>query len=230
MKVGVVRFPGSNCDQDALYALEAGLGVRAAYCWHEASDLSGFDAIVLPGGFTYGDYLRCGAIAAHSPVVAAIKEFVAGGKLVLGICNGFQVLCEAGILPGALTGNVGRKFLCQDVYLRAEPTASPWTHNVSKILRIPIAHGEGRYVCDANTLERLEADRLVAFRYVTADGERSPMANPNGSMNDIAGIVNPEGNVLGMMPHPERASFDHLGCADGLQILSVLSGACVAGR
>jgi len=230
MKVGVVRFPGSNCDQDALYALRCGLGVQAEYCWHESRDLSGFEAVVLPGGFTYGDYLRCGAIAARSPIVGAIQEFAAAGKLVLGICNGFQVLCEAGILPGALGANVGRKFLCQDVYLLAERTTSPWTQGVSKVLRIPIAHGEGRFLCDSETLDRLESEGLVAFRYVTPDGERSPTANPNGSMHDIAGIVNPKGNVLGMMPHPERAALEHLGCTDGLQILSVLAEACVARR
>jgi phosphoribosylformylglycinamidine synthase len=217
MKAGVIVFPGSNCDHDAWYAVNENLHGRAEFIWHDSPKLGDVDAVILPGGFSYGDYLRCGAIARFSPVMQAIKKFAADGGLVLGICNGFQILVEAGLLPGALLRNQELRFICREVKLRTETTASPFTSKLTKgqILRIPIAHGEGQYFADERTLDRLEAEDRVAFRYVE---------NPNGSARDIAGILNEGRNVLGMMPHPERACDPLMGSTDGLGIFeSVLN-------
>lgn len=213
MKVAVLRFPGSNCDQDALWSLRSDIGVEADYVWHEATSLAGFDAVFLPGGFSYGDYLRCGAIASRAPIMTEVARFAREGRPVIGVCNGFQVLCEAGLLPGALLLNEGQKFVCEVVTLRAENRTSIWTQGVDRELRIPIAHGEGRYICEEAELDRLEQEGRVAFRYVS---------NPNGSLRDIAGILNSAGNVLGMMPHPERATRALLGSEDGKLILNAL--------
>lgn len=219
MRIAVVRFPGSNCDQDAFHSLNEDMGYTAEYVWHESDSLAGFDGVVLPGGFSYGDYLRCGAMASRAPIMAEVKRFATEGKPVLGVCNGFQVLCESGLLPGALLLNEKQKFLCQDVYLRAENQESLWTRGIGQVLRIPIAHGEGRYVCDQETLEKLNALNLVAFRYVHPDGSRNEAFNPNGSMDAIAGVLNEAGNVLGLMPHPERYTRKTLGGEDGKLIL-----------
>jgi phosphoribosylformylglycinamidine synthase I len=217
MKAGVIVFPGSNCDHDAWYAVNENLHGRAEFIWHDSPKLGDVDAVILPGGFSYGDYLRCGAIARFSPVMQAIKKFAADGGLVLGICNGFQILVEAGLLPGALLRNQELRFICREVKLRTETTASPFTSKLTKgqILRIPIAHGEGQYFADERTLDQLEGEDRVAFRYVE---------NPNGSARDIAGILNEGRNVLGMMPHPERACDPLMGSTDGLGIFeSVLN-------
>lgn len=223
LKVAVIRFPGSNCDQDALFALREAVGVQADYVWHEERSLNGFDAVFVPGGFSYGDYLRCGAIASRAAIMDEVRRFGAEGRLVLGVCNGFQVLCEAGMLPGALVANAGELFLCEDVWLKAENADSEWTRGVNRVIRLPIAHGEGRYVCFPDELERLEGDGRVAFRYVSEAGEPETEANPNGSMNAIAGVLNEKGNVLGMMPHPERYCRQILGRTDGLAILSAFA-------
>ncbi|MBL8068666.1 MAG: phosphoribosylformylglycinamidine synthase subunit PurQ [Armatimonadetes bacterium] len=220
MKIAVVQFPGSNCDQDALWSLREDLGVQSEYVWHGESSLAGFDGVFIPGGFTYGDYLRCGAIAARSPVMAAVQEFASAGRPVLGVCNGFQILCEAGILPGALMPNLGERFVCATVHLAAAQHTSPWTAGVEGVLPIPIAHGEGRYLADDTVLNRLEGEGLVAFRYCSESGAVEELANPNGSARNIAGIVNPAGNVLGMMPHPERATRKILGSQPGLPIIA----------
>ncbi|MFZ4507838.1 MAG: phosphoribosylformylglycinamidine synthase subunit PurQ [Fimbriimonas sp.] len=220
MKVAVIRFPGSNCDQDAFHSLREDLGIDADYVWHEATSLAGFDGVFLPGGFSYGDYLRCGAMAARAPVMAEVRRFAEEGRPIIGACNGFQVLTESGLLPGALLLNSAQKFLCQDVYLRVETNRSPWTANVDSILRIPIAHGEGRYVCDEETLRRLEGENQIAFRYVSPEGELTHEWNPNGATSAIAGVLNEAGNVLGLMPHPERASRALLGSVDGLKVLT----------
>jgi phosphoribosylformylglycinamidine synthase len=211
MKFGVIVFPGSNCDHDAWYALNRNLGHPAEFIWHDSNTLGDVDAVILPGGFSYGDYLRCGAIAKFSPVMQAVKQFAAGGGLVAGICNGFQILVEAGLLPGALIRNRNLKFICREVRLRTETTNSPFTASAEKgqILRVPIAHGEGCYYADERTLDELEGEDRVVFRYLD---------NPNGSLRDIAGIVNRERNVLGMMPHPERASDPLMGSSDGLVV------------
>jgi len=222
MNVAVIKFPGSNCDQDAYFALRDDLGLGAEYVWHEATSLDGFDAVFLPGGFSYGDYLRCGAMASRAPIMSEVRRFADEGKPVIGACNGFQVLCEAGLLPGALLLNAGQKFLCKDVYLKAENRTSLWTRGVDRTLRIPIAHGEGRYVADEETVARLEANGQIAFRYVDAFGELTDAANVNGSAHAIAGVLNEKGNVLGLMPHPERATRTLLGSADGLFILNAL--------
>jgi phosphoribosylformylglycinamidine synthase I len=221
MKVGVVVFPGSNCDHDAWYAinrnLPAELQSHAEFIWHDSTDLSNVDAVILPGGFSYGDYLRCGAIARFSPVMKAIRKFAESGGLVLGVCNGFQILVEAHLLPGALLRNRDLRFVCRDVTLRTETTDSAFTSKLTKgqTLRLPVAHGEGRYFADTRTLDALEAEDRVAFRYVD---------NPNGSMRDIAGILNEGRNVMGMMPHPERACDPLMGSTQGLGILeSMLS-------
>lgn len=211
MRIAVLQFPGSNCDQDALFALRDQVGVQSEYVWHQESSLAGFDGVFLPGGFSYGDYLRCGAMAARAPIMAAVREMAQGGAPVIGVCNGFQVLCEAGLLPGALMLNESQRFVCQDVTLQAVNRASRWTAGVSGPIRIPVAHGEGRYLCSPEVLRELQDQDRIAFRYV---GE-----NPNGSMDNIAGILNAAGNVLGMMPHPERAVNPLLGGTDGLQIL-----------
>ncbi len=225
MRVAIPRFPGSNCDQDALHALREDVGVDAEYVWQDATSLTGFDAVFVPGGFSFGDYLRCGAMAARAPVMAEVARLAREGRPVIGVCNGFQVLCEMGLLPGALVRNRSQRFVCQDVFLRAETRGSLWTEGVDRILRIPVAHGEGRYVCDPETLAALEGEGRVAFRYVDAAGQASDEANFNGSASGIAGIFNEARNVLGMMPHPERATRETLGSSDGLAILSALRGA-----
>jgi phosphoribosylformylglycinamidine synthase len=220
MKFGVIVFPGSNCDHDALYAVSHNLGQEAEFIWHDSSSLGDVDAVILPGGFAYGDYLRCGAIAKFSPVMGAVRRFAAAGGLVMGICNGFQILVEAGLLPGALIRNRGLKFICREVRLHTETVNSPFTNRAQKgrILRMPIAHGEGCYFADQQTLDELEAEDRVLFRYV---------GNPNGSLNDIAGIVNRQRNVMGMMPHPERASDPLLGSSDGLTVFQSVLQAVV---
>jgi phosphoribosylformylglycinamidine synthase len=220
MKFGVVTFPGSNGDYDSLHAVIEGLGEEAVYLWHKDADLHGCDVVILPGGFSYGDYLRAGAIARFSPIMREVVAHAQRGGPVIGICNGFQIACEAGLLPGALMRNAGLQFVSEPVRLRVENPDTMFTNRYSAgdVLRMPIAHGEGRYTADAETLARLEGEGLVAFRYVNAAGETVPSANPNGSVNSIAGIVSAEGNVLGIMPHPERAVDPLLGSADGLGI------------
>jgi phosphoribosylformylglycinamidine synthase len=220
MKFGIVTFPGSNCDYDAYHAVVDALGERAAYLWHKDHDLQDADVIVLPGGFSYGDFLRAGAIARFSPIMREVAAFARRGGPVLGICNGFQIACEAGLLPGALMRNAGLKFVSEAVHVRVENADTLFTNQLTSgdVLRIPIAHGEGRYVANPETLAQLEAEGQVVFRYVNPRGDRDAGANPNGSVNDIAGIVSASGNVLGMMPHPERASDPLLGSDDGLAI------------
>lgn len=222
MKIAVIRFPGSNCDQDALHALRDDMGLRAEYVWHGDRSLEGFDAVFLPGGFSYGDYLRCGAMAARSPIMDEVIRLAERGQPIIGACNGFQVLTESGLLQGALLLNEAQKFICKDVFLKRENAQSAWTRNVNRVLRIPIAHGEGRYIADDETLRRLEGEGQIAFRYVDAAGNATPEANPNGSTHNIAGVLNAKGNVLGLMPHPERATQAHLGNTDGLEILRAL--------
>ncbi|QYK56534.1 MAG: phosphoribosylformylglycinamidine synthase subunit PurQ [Fimbriimonadaceae bacterium] len=218
MRIAVVRFPGANCDQDALHALRDDMGFQAEYVWHEEASLAGFEGVFLPGGFSYGDYLRGGAIAARAPIMDEVKRFAQEGRPVLGACNGFQVLCEAGILSGALLKNRGLRFVCRDVWIRAEERGSIWTEAVDRPLQIPIAHNEGRFTAGEEDLRRIEGEGLVAFRYVAGPDPAQPI-NPNGSANDIAGVFNPARNVLGMMPHPERASRANLGSTDGRLIL-----------
>ena len=218
MKLGVVTFPGSNCDYDCYKAIEEGLGAEAVYLWHKEHDLRGVDAVFLPGGFSYGDYLRAGAIASLSPVMREVAAFAAEGGPVAGICNGFQILCEAGLLPGALIRNRSLKFASREVVLRVESADTLFTtaYRPGQLLRIPIAHGEGCYIAEPEVLAELEATGRVVFRYVDAAGNPTPEANPNGSLNNVAGIVNERGNVLGMMPHPERAVSELLGSVDGM--------------
>jgi phosphoribosylformylglycinamidine synthase I len=220
MKFGVVVFPGSNCDEDAYHAVSAVLGEPVEFLWHRSENIPGCDAIILPGGFAFGDYLRTGAIARFSPVMHAVERFARRGGLVLGICNGFQILLEAGLLPGAMLRNRALRFLCRDVHLRVETTNTPFTSAARRgqILKIPIAHMEGNYFCDAKTLEELECNDQIALRYATPAGKIEDSANPNGSLAAIAGICNRERNVFGMMPHPERAVEASLGSTDGLVI------------
>jgi len=224
MKIGVVVFPGSNCDHDALHAVNEVLHQPAEFIWHQSQNLSGFDAVILPGGFSYGDYLRTGAIARFSPVMNAIARFARSGGLVLGICNGFQILCEAGLLPGALMRNSGLRFICRYVQVRVETTATPFTSaaQAGQVLRLPIAHADGNFVCDSATLAELKANQQIVFRYCAPDGRLDSSANPNGSLDAIAGICNRERNVLGMMPHPERAVEAALGSTDGLVVFRSL--------
>jgi len=224
VKFGVIKFPGSNCDQDAYYTVKDVLGQPVEYLWHGDSDLKGVDCVIVPGGFSYGDYLRCGAIARFSPAMIATQEFAAKGGLVLGICNGFQVLCESHLLPGALVRNDGQKFICKQVYLRTENAETPFTGALSngQILQIPVAHGEGKYVCDEAVRAELNAANRIIFRYCDAEGTRSGTSNPNGSVDDIAGIASANFNVLGLMPHPERAADPALGSADGRAIFESL--------
>ena len=216
MKAAVIRFPGSNCDQDCVLALTE-LGVPTDFVWHKETSVDGYDLVVLPGGFSYGDYLRCGAIARFSPIMQAVKEYAASGKLLLGICNGFQILCEAGLLPGALIRNRSLHFVCQHQHVRVEDVANPFLHlcRTGTTLRIPIAHGEGGYVADAATIRQLEQQGRVLLRYVSPGGASTDAANPNGSVDSIAGIVNERRNVFGLMPHPERACDPRLGSSDG---------------
>ena len=218
MKIGVVTFPGSNCDYDCYKAVQEGLGAEAVFLWHKEHDLQGVDAVFLPGGFSYGDYLRAGAIAAHSPIMREVIAFAGEGGPVAGICNGFQILCESGLLPGALVRNRTLKFRSRPVHLLVERNDTLFTaeYDVGQVLEVPIAHGEGCYFADPELLDELEANGQVVFRYCTPDGLVAPAANPNGSARSIAGIVNAAGNVLGMMPHPERAVDPLLGPTDGL--------------
>ena len=221
MKAGVITFLGSNCDDDALYALGDVLGAKASRVLYNENELPELDLVVLPGGFSYGDYLRCGAIARFSPIMSAVKEFADAGGLVLGICNGFQILTEAGLLPGALTCNDCVEFRCKWVNVRVENAQTPFTGELSKgdVLRIPIAHTEGNYFDRPENIARLNEENRVVFRYCDEKGQVTPAANPNGSIDSIAGILNEGGNVLGMMPHPERACEELLGSADGMRIL-----------
>ncbi len=223
MRFGVIVFPGSNCDHDAWYAIEHNLGQSAEFIWHDSDSLGGVDAVVLPGGFSYGDYLRCGAIAKFSRVMRPLKTFAECGGPVIGICNGFQILVEAGLLPGALVRNAGLKFLCKEVKLQTATRNSMFTSQLTKgqVLRMPIAHGEGCYVADEATLDEMEAQDRIAFRYVD---------NPNGSMRDIAGVLNKERNVLGMMPHPERAADPLMGSTDGIGIFRSLATVLMGAR
>src|SRR3984957_3488860 len=216
MKAAVIRFPGSNCDQDCVLALKD-LGVPVDYVWHKQDSVAGYDLIVLPGGFSYGDYLRCGAIARFSPVMKSVKQEAASGKLVLGICNGFQILCEAHLLPGALVRNRSLHFICEHVKVRVESVASSFTNAAltGQSLNIPIAHGEGNYTADDATLHALNRNKQILLRYADANGAITDAANPNGSAQNIAGIRNERGNVFGLMPHPERACDALLGSEDG---------------
>lgn len=227
LRIGVIVFPGSNCDRDVVYVTRDVLQQPTRMIWHEDSDLSDIDLVVVPGGFSYGDYLRCGAIARFSPAMRSVVEHAQQGKFVLGVCNGFQVLTEAGLLPGALVRNRNLHFICDRVPLRVERTDLPWTqeYDTQSVITIPIAHGEGSYYADPATLEELEANQQVVFRYCSANGCLDPGSNPNGSLNHIAGICNRAGNVLGMMPHPERASDPAIGGTDGIKLFEgVLAG------
>jgi phosphoribosylformylglycinamidine synthase len=233
MKFGVVVFPGSNCDHDAYHAAHDVLGQPAEYLWHKESSLKGADVVVLPGGFAHGDYLRTGAIARFSPIMPAILAFARNGGPVIGICNGFQVLLESGLLPGAMLRNRDLKFHCEQVYVRVEQTDTPFTAAAQKgqLLRIPIAHGEGNYYAEPEVIAALEAERRVIFRYTDARGEVTDAGNPNGAVNNIAGICNAARNVVGLMPHPERACEPTLGSADGLILFqSVLQSLAVSGK
>lgn len=222
MKAGIVRFPGSNCDEDAFHAVADHLGQEAVYLWHKDHDLQNVDLVILPGGFSYGDYLRAGAIARFSPIMQEVIAFAKRGGPVLGICNGFQIACEAGLLPGALLRNASLRFVSAPVHLRVESIATRYTseYHIGQVISIPVAHGDGRYTADADTLARLEGEGQVVFRYVSAEGEATAAANPNGSLRNIAGIVSAEGNVLGMMPHPERALDATLGSTDGVPLFA----------
>jgi phosphoribosylformylglycinamidine synthase subunit PurQ / glutaminase len=218
MRWAVIQFPGSNCDQDVVHVLKNVLAQEVDYIWHKETSLKGADAVVLPGGFSYGDYLRCGAIARFSPIMPAVKEAAEQGRTVLGICNGFQILCEAGLLPGVLVRNTSLHFRCETVPVRVEHPASRFTREylTGQVLRLPIAHGEGHYVADEATLESLFVHKQVLFTYSDMQGRTTPESNPNGSQRHIAGITNRAGNVLGLMPHPERAAEKILGSDDGL--------------
>jgi phosphoribosylformylglycinamidine synthase I len=220
VKFGVVVFPGSNCDHDAYHAVGSVLGQPVEFLWHKTEQIANCDAIILPGGFAFGDYLRTGAIARFSPVMQAVARFARRGGLVLGICNGFQILLEAGMLPGAMLRNQGLRFICRHVHIRVETTNTPFTCAArrAQVLKIPVAHTEGNYFCEAEMLRDLELHNQIVFRYTTPDGREDPSANPNGSLANIAGICNRERNVLGLMPHPERAAEEALGSADGLVI------------
>jgi phosphoribosylformylglycinamidine synthase len=230
MKFGVVVFPGSNCDHDAFYAIGNILKKPVEFIWHQSEDLAGSDAIILPGGFAYGDYLRTGAIARFSPVMKSVEKFAKSGGIVLGICNGFQILLEAGLLPGAMMRNKGLRYICRHVYIRVEETSTPVTCAAKQrqVLKIPIAHNDGNYNCDDTTLAELEKNRQVVFRYTSADGSNDDAGNPNGSVRNIAGICNRERNVVGLMPHPERAVESALDSADGLVVFSSLVESLVA--
>jgi len=229
MKFGVVVFPGSNCDHDAFYAVSHILKKPVEFIWHQSQDLANCDAIILPGGFAYGDYLRTGAIARFSPVMKSVGKFAHSGGMVLGVCNGFQILLEAGLLPGAMMRNSGLRFICRHVHTRVEQIDTPFTNAAAKgqILTMPIAHSDGNYTCDEGTLAELERNRQVIFRYTSADGANDAAGNPNGSIANIAGICNRERNVAGLMPHPERAVESALDSADGLVIFRSMVEALV---
>ena len=224
MKIAVIVFPGSNCDHDAYFAFRKILEMDTAFVWHKETNLSPYDLIVLPGGFSYGDYLRCGAIARFSPVMKEVIAKAEKGARILGICNGFQILTESGLLPGALMRNMNRRFVCRDVHLKVINSQTPFTHQCKKneILRVPVAHGEGNYYCSTEVMEELKENEQVVFRYCTPDGLENQEANPNGSIENIAGIINKEGNILGMMPHPERNAEHSIGNGDGRKILQSL--------
>jgi phosphoribosylformylglycinamidine synthase I len=227
MKFGVLVFPGSNCDHDTFHVIAEVAHQPVTFLWHDSEDLAGVDAVLVPGGFAYGDYLRTGAIARFSPVMQAVQRFAAGGGLVLGICNGFQILTEAGLLPGALMRNAGLKYICKQVHLRVETDASPFTGGLTRgeVLQMPIGHMEGNYFCTPEELHQLQAEDRIAFRYSTPGGEITPEANPNGSLSNIAGILSAKRNVLGMMPHPDRSSEQLLGSADGKKIFASMVAA-----
>lgn len=231
MRFAIVRFPGTWSDRDCRHVLVEVLGQQADIVWHRETDLSGYDAVVLPGGFSYGDYLRCGAIARFSPVMEEVARLATRGVPIIGICNGFQVLCESGLLPGALMRNSSLQFRCEWTHLRREAGTSPWLAGIPEgsVLRIPISHGDGNYFADPQTLDRLEDAGRIAFRYCDADGRATPASNPNGSVRNIAGIINEAGNVLGMMPHPERAGERLVGGEDGNWLWNS-AVAAVAGR
>src|SRR3954471_21650397 len=224
MKFGVLVFPGSNCDHDTYNVIAEIAHQPVTFLWHDSDDLQGVDAVLVPGGFSYGDYLRTGAIARFSPVMGAVQEFAGKGGLVLGICNGFQILCEAGLLPGALVRNRSLQFRCENIFLKTATANSPFTSQVpeGKLLRVPIAHGEGCYFADAETISKLKANGQILWQYCDANGELTDGANPNGSVDNIAGVCNPARNVAGLMPHPERASEALLGCEDGLLVFKSL--------
>ena len=226
MKFGVIIFPGSNCDHDAYHVISKHVGQPVDFIWHRDIDLRSYDAVIIPGGFSYGDYLRAGALARFSPVMNSVKDFAAEGKLVLGISNGFQILCEAGLLPGALIRNRDLHFVCGHVNVRVENADTPFTHELKdgSVLSMPIAHAEGNYVCNEATLNELRRDDRIVFRYCEANGEITDAANPNGSRDNIAGICNPQRNVMGLMPHPERACEDLLGSSDGREVFRSLAG------
>jgi phosphoribosylformylglycinamidine synthase len=230
VKFGVIIFPGSNCDHDAYHVISKHVGQPVSFIWHKETDLAGYDCIILPGGFSYGDYLRAGALARFSPVMRSVKEFAASGGLVLGICNGFQILCEAGLLPGALIRNRDLHFICEHVNVRVESTDTPFTNELTpgETLRIPIAHAEGNYTCDDATLAELQKEDRIIFRYCDARGNVTDEANPNGSRDSIAGICNRARNVFGLMPHPERACEDLLGSADGRGVFRSLASTLAA--
>ncbi len=227
MNAGIVLFPGINRERDMAIALQRASGRAPRMIWHQESDLTGLDLVVLPGGFSYGDYLRCGAMAAHSPIMRAVRAFAAAGGHVLGVCNGFQILVEAGMLPGALLRNAGLRFLSRDCHLRVERADTAFTRVYQKgaVFRAPMAHGDGNYFADADTLDRLEGEGLVAFRYATPAGELTPEANPNGSARAIAGIFSPNLRILGLMPHPEDLVDPQLGGEDGMPLFAGLAGA-----
>jgi phosphoribosylformylglycinamidine synthase I len=225
MHFAILVFPGTNCERDTLHVVQDVLGETGELVWHDATDLSAFDAVIVPGGFAHGDYLRTGAVARFSPVMDSVAEFAANGKLVLGICNGFQILCEAGLLPGALRRNYTSHFICRDAFLRVESNRNPFLQltNAGEILRMPVRHGEGCYTVDDATLADMERAGQVVLRYVNRAGELDDAANPNGSVSNIAGICNERGNVFGLMPHPEAASEALLGSADGLRIFAAMT-------
>lgn len=224
MKFGVIVFPGSNCDHDAYHVISKHVGQPVDFIWHRDTNLADYDAVIIPGGFSYGDYLRAGALARFSPVMASVKEFASRGGFVLGICNGFQILAEAGLLPGALIRNRDLHFICEHVHVRVEDSDTPFTNELKRgtVLRIPVAHAEGNYVCDDATLEELRREQRIIFRYCDTEGQATDAANPNGSRDNIAGICNRERNVLGMMPHPERMVEPAHGGEDGRRLFEGL--------
>jgi phosphoribosylformylglycinamidine synthase I len=227
MKFGVLVFPGSNCDHDTYNVIGSLLQEPVTFLWHASEDLEGCDAILVPGGFAYGDYLRTGAIAKFAPVMQSVQRFAANGGLVMGICNGFQILCEAGLLPGALMRNAHQHYVCKQVHLRTETTNSPFTSGLdaAEVLTMPVGHMEGNYFCDADTLATLKAQDRIAFRYATPQGELTAGANPNGSLENIAGVLSEGRNVLGLMPHPDRSSESLLGSADGIRLFQGMARA-----
>jgi len=230
VKFGIIVFPGSNCDHDAYHVISKQVGQPVDFIWHKDTDLRSYDAVIIPGGFSYGDYLRAGALARFSPVMESVKKFAATGRLVLGICNGFQILCEAGLLPGALIRNRDLHFICEYVHVRVETTDTPFTNEMKggSVLRLPIAHAEGNYVCDDATLMELQQEDRIVFRYCDPSGNITDAANPNGARDNIAGICNSTRNVLGLMPHPERARQELLGSTDGRDVFRSLAATLAA--